>query len=80
MFEKRRWAQPKRNNGIKNRGLRRELRLRSKEIFYEALGQIIGPEVVKRVLESSVKLQKLGDWTLRMSRPPPKGKKRLLAV
>jgi hypothetical protein len=36
-FEKRRWAQPKHNSGIRDRGLRRELRLGGKEPIYEAL-------------------------------------------
>jgi hypothetical protein len=45
-FEKRCWARSKRNNGIRDRGLRWELCLGSKEIFYEALGQISGLEVV----------------------------------
>jgi hypothetical protein len=42
MFEKRRRARSKCNNGIRDRGLRRELRLGRKETFYEGLGQIIG--------------------------------------
>jgi hypothetical protein len=46
-FEMRHRAQPKRNSGIRDRVLRREPRLGSKE----ALGQIIGLEVAERAVE-----------------------------
>jgi hypothetical protein len=79
-FENRRQARHKRNNGIRDRGLRRELCLGSKEIFYEALGQINRLEVVKRAVESSVRLRKMSVKILWRSQPPPKRKKRLLAA
>jgi hypothetical protein len=39
------------NNGIRDRGLKQQLRLGSKEIFYEALGQNIELETAKREFE-----------------------------
>jgi hypothetical protein len=75
-YEKRHQAWPKRNNGIMDWGLRRELHLGSKETFYEATGL----EVVKRAVESSIWLRKMSVKTLWRSQPPPKYKKRLVAA
>jgi hypothetical protein len=44
---------------LRDRGLRRELHLGREETFYEALRQIIGVEVAKRVVEFSIGLQKM---------------------
>jgi hypothetical protein len=55
-FEKRRRGRPKRNNGIRDPGVRRELRLRSREIFYEALRLII---IMQEAVNSSLKPAKL---------------------
>jgi hypothetical protein len=54
MFKKRHWAQQKWNNGIRDRGLKQQLSLGRKEIFYEALRQTIGLEIVKRTVGSFV--------------------------
>jgi hypothetical protein len=45
----------------RDRGLRRELRLGSKETFYKALGQIIGLEVAKRVVGPWAGLREVSD-------------------
>jgi hypothetical protein len=74
MFWKRRWKQPKFNNGIRDRGLKQQLRLRRKGNVNEALKETIALEVVKLAASSSV------TKTLWRSRPPPKRKKRLLAA
>jgi hypothetical protein len=74
-FEKRRRKRPKCNTVIRDRDLRWELPLRSKETFYETLGQIIGLEVVKRTVEFSVGLWKMNVKTLWMSRPHPNGRR-----
>jgi hypothetical protein len=58
-LEKTHQTRPKCNNGIRDRGLRRELHLGSKETFYEALGQIIGVEVAKGAVEFSTGLRKM---------------------
>jgi hypothetical protein len=71
---------PKCNNGIREQGLRREQRLGRKEAFYESLGQIIGLEVVKRAVKSSIGLRKISVKTVWRSRPRSKKKKRLLAA
>jgi hypothetical protein len=71
-LKKRCQARPKRNKGIRDLGLRRELHLGSKETFYEALGQIIGLEVTKQAVEFSFGLQKMSVKTLWRSWPPPK--------
>jgi hypothetical protein len=52
------------NTGIRNRGLRRQLRRGSREIFYEVLGQAIGQEVMKRTVWSSVRIRKTSVKTL----------------
>jgi hypothetical protein len=65
-------------NGIRDRGLKQQLRLGSKEKFYKALGQITGLEVAKKAVESTVRLQKMNAKTLWRSQPPPKRKKMLL--
>jgi hypothetical protein len=41
-----------------------ELHLGSKETFYEALGQTVGLQVVKRAVRFSIGLRKVSDWTL----------------
>jgi hypothetical protein len=51
---------------------REQLHLESKETFYEALGQIIGLEVVKQAVEFSVGLQKMCVKTSWRSQQPPK--------
>jgi hypothetical protein len=51
-------------NGIGGRSRRQELRLGSKEAFYEALGQTLGMDVVKRALGFSIGLRKVSDWAL----------------
>jgi hypothetical protein len=76
-FEKRLWAQRKRNSGIRDRGLRWGLHLGSRETFYEALRQIISLEVAKQAVKSSVRLRKASVKTLWRSQPPSKQKKRL---
>jgi hypothetical protein len=73
-FKKRRRARPKRNSAIRERGLRLELCLQSRETFYEAFGQIIGLVVVKRAVESSIRLRKMSVKTLWRSWAPPKRK------
>jgi hypothetical protein len=45
--KKRQQKGPELNNGIRNRGLKEEVHLGSKDIFYEVLGQTIGLEIVK---------------------------------
>jgi hypothetical protein len=60
-FEKRRQARPKRNNGIRDLGVRRELHLGSKETFYETLGQTHELDVVKRAIEISIGMRKVCD-------------------
>jgi hypothetical protein len=76
-LRKRCWAQPKCNNDIRDQGLRQQLCLGSNKTFYEALGQIIGLEVMKQAVEFAIGLQKMSVKTLWRSQPPPKGKKRL---
>jgi hypothetical protein len=51
------------NNGIRKRDLKQQLCLGSKETFYEALGQIIRLEIVKRTIGSSVMIQKMNVTT-----------------
>jgi hypothetical protein len=68
-FEKTRRARPKSNNGISNQRPRRELHLGSKETFYEGLRQIIGLEVTKRAVASSIRVQKMSVTTLLRSPP-----------
>jgi hypothetical protein len=63
-FEKRRRTQLKFSNVIRNRGMRQELRLGSKKIFHEALGQSHELEVVKRAVGISIELRRVSDWTL----------------
>jgi hypothetical protein len=63
-----------------DQGLRQKLHLGSKEIFYETLEQLIGLEVVKRAVGSSIGLWKMSVKTLWRSQSPPKWKKRLLAA
>jgi hypothetical protein len=58
-FGKRHRGQEKCNNGVRDRGLRQELRLGSKETFYEALGQIVLPDFTKRAFEFSVGLREM---------------------
>jgi hypothetical protein len=49
---------PECNNGIRNRGLKEQLHLGSKETFYEALGQTIGLEIMKCTVGSTLRIQK----------------------
>jgi hypothetical protein len=78
--KKRRRKGPECNNGIRNRGLKEQLRLGSNRAFNKTVRQIIGMEVAKRPDEFSIGLRKMSDWILWRSRPPPKRKKRLLAA
>jgi 5-methylcytosine-specific restriction endonuclease McrA len=71
-FGNRRRALPNCNNDITDRGLRRELRLGSRDVFYEALGQTLELEIVKRAVGISMRSRKVSDWTLWRGRPPPK--------
>jgi hypothetical protein len=63
-FKKRRWKGPECNNGIRDRGLKGQLRLGSKMAFNKTVRQTFGLEVAKRVLEFSIKMRKISDWTL----------------
>jgi hypothetical protein len=76
-FQKRRRKQPKFNNGIRDRGLKQQLRLGSKENFKEALERTIVFKIVKLAAGSSVRIKKMSVKTLWRSRPPSKRKKRL---
>jgi hypothetical protein len=49
-FDKRQWTQLKFNNAIRDRGLKQELCLGSKKTLYEALGQALMLEIVKRTV------------------------------
>jgi hypothetical protein len=66
----RRQARPEFNNGIRNQGLRKELRLGSKATFYEVLGQTTGLESVKQTVGTSIRLRKMCIRTLWRGRPP----------
>jgi hypothetical protein len=78
-FGKRRRARPECNNGIRKRDLNQQLRLGSKGNINETFRQTLSLEIVKRTVESSVRIRKMSDWTLWRSWPSPKRKKRLLA-
>jgi hypothetical protein len=54
MVEKKQWKGPEFSNGIRNQGLRWQLHLRSNEMFYEALGQTTGLEIMKHTVKSSM--------------------------
>jgi hypothetical protein len=55
-LEKRRWKGPECGNDISNLDLTQQLCLGSKETFYEALGQTIKLEIVKRTSGSSMRI------------------------
>jgi hypothetical protein len=67
--------QTKFNNGIRDRGLKQELRVGRKRALYEAIGQTHQLEVVKRAVLISIGLQEVSDWTSWRGRLPPKRKK-----
>jgi hypothetical protein len=77
MFGKIYRAQPKRNSGIKDRGLKQELRLGSERAFNKTVRQTLGLEAVKQAVGISIGLRKVSDRALCRGRPPPKQKKRL---
>jgi hypothetical protein len=64
MVEKRRWNGPEYNNGRSNRGLKQQLHLGSKEIFYETLRQTIEMKVMMGTVRASMRIQKMGGKTL----------------
>jgi hypothetical protein len=76
-FEKRCLSQLECNNGIRNCCLKEQLRLGSRRAFNKTVRQTLRLEVVKQVVESSIRLQKISDWRSWRSWPPPKRKKRL---
>jgi hypothetical protein len=69
---------PGMQNGIRDRGLREQLR--SKVEFTKIFRKTTGLEMAKRIARSAVGLRKIKDWTLWRSRPPPKRRKNLLAM
>jgi hypothetical protein len=75
-FEKRRRPQSKRYNGIKDRGLKQQLRLGSEENIYETLNQTIVLKIVKLASGSSIEIRKMSVKIMWRGRPPPKQKKR----
>jgi hypothetical protein len=80
VVEKRRQKGLECNNGIRNQGLKQQLCLGSKEIFYEALGQTTGLQIANRMARSSIRTLKTSVKRLWRSWPPPKWKKRQLAI
>jgi hypothetical protein len=68
------------NNGIRNQGLKQQLCLGSKEIFYAVLRQTTGLEFTNRIARSSIRIPKTSVKTLWRSWPPPKWKKRQLVI
>jgi hypothetical protein len=68
------------NNGIRNRNLKEQLCLRSKEKLQDALGKSIGLETVKSTFRPLSRIRKMTINILWRSRPPPKRKKRLPTV
>jgi hypothetical protein len=77
-FGRRHQPKPKRINGIRNRGLRQQLR--SKREFTKTLRKILALEFRKRSVRSTVELRKIKNWMLWRSRPPPKKKETLLGM
>lgn len=55
-------------NGIREQSRRQELHLGSVKTLYEARGQTLVLEVVKREVGTSIRLHKMSDWTLRNER------------
>jgi hypothetical protein len=66
---------PERKNGIRNHGLRQQLR--TKREFNKALRKTLGLEIMKREVGISSDLREMRNWTLWRGRPPPKQKKNL---
>jgi hypothetical protein len=73
--EKSRRTRPECNSGIRDRGAKQHLRLKTRKTFYDAIELTLGLEIAKRVVGTSVRLQELGDWLLWKCRPPPKRKR-----
>jgi hypothetical protein len=75
-LERRRWTHLECNKGIKDRGARRQLRLRKERVSNRIFRKTGELEIKKRTVMSSTGLQEVCYWTLWRGRPPPKRKKR----
>jgi hypothetical protein len=76
-FGKRCRPKPEGINGIRDRDLKKELRLRKEGTSGRVFGKTIGLEIAKRIAASSVKIRKMNLRTLWRGRSHPKRKKRL---
>jgi hypothetical protein len=74
--EKRRWKGPECNNGIKDRGVRRQLRQRKEMTSVRIFRKTVELEIEKRITGPSTGLRKVSGGTLWRGWPPPKRKKR----
>jgi hypothetical protein len=72
-FGKRNRAQPEYNNGIRNRGIKQQLRPGSRTLNMTL-------ETAKQTVGTSIRLRKMNFRILWRGRPPPKRKKRPLAA
>jgi hypothetical protein len=94
-FGKKRWKGPECNNGIRNRGLRqqlrgskqiknqgtrRQLRLKNKTTSEEFNRKVFGLECVKRATGMSIRLWKMRNWTLWMGWPPSRVENQELGI
>jgi hypothetical protein len=60
--------------------VRQQLHLGSKREFNKIIRKTLVLEIMNRIARSSVRMQKIRDWTLWRGQPPPKQKKSLLAT
>jgi hypothetical protein len=75
-LERRRLTRQECNNGIKVGDLKEQPQLRKQKSSCRIFKKAIMPDIVKQRFESSVRIQKMSDWTLWRVWPHPKQKKR----
>jgi hypothetical protein len=74
-LERRRRTHPECSRGIKDRGARRQPRLRKERTSGRIFRKTVQLEMKKRTVVSSTGLRKVSYWTMWRGRPPPKRKK-----
>jgi hypothetical protein len=79
-FGKRCWAKPEDITGIRNQGSRQEPHLGSRTILGRIFRKTVKLVILKQIVRTSIRLQKMSDWTLWRGQPPSKRKKQPLTT
>jgi hypothetical protein len=64
------------SNGIRDQDLKEQLHLRKEKTSGRIFRKSIELEIAKQTVGTSIRLQKMSNWSLWRGQPPPKRKKR----